>query len=147
MITDKVDKPMPLMQLCAAIIDAPLIVYAPPISAFKEPMRMDGLETLAAPISSVPTDFCKNAVDLDFWLASRAAELDGRVLNQKELIANIANSVASNFDIYVSETDMLRNWKSEITGVNADFVVHYTMAVSAAITGIIGSILAGRPMS
>ncbi len=34
-ITDKKEKPLPLLQMCASIIDAPLIVYVPPISAIK----------------------------------------------------------------------------------------------------------------
>jgi hypothetical protein len=145
-ITDKKDKSMPLLQLCAAMIAAPLIVYAPPINAFMEPLPMDGLETIAASITSTPTDFCKNPIDLDFWLASRGAQVEGKVLTQKNLIENIANSVASHFDIFVRpETDMLHGWKSEIAGVDADFIVHYTVAISTAVNDVISSILAARP--
>ena len=106
---------------------------------------MEGVETLGFPISADATDLLKNAVDLDIWLESRAAHLDGRVLSQRELINNIANTVAAHFDTQVrAETDMLRSWKSGIAGVDQDFVVHYAVAISAAVRDIIGPVVARR---
>jgi hypothetical protein len=145
-IADRTAEPLPLLQLCAAMTDAPLIVFAPPITALKDPLPMAGVETVAFPISAVATDLLKNAVDLDVWLESRAAQLHGRVLRQRELINNIANTIAAHFDTQVrAETDMLRSWKSGISGVDLDFVLHYAVAISAAVRDIGISILAGRP--
>jgi len=145
-IADRTAKPLPLLQLCAATVDLPLLVFAPQINAAKELLPIDGVETLAVPISASPTDLLRNSVDIDVWLESRAAQLDGRVLNQRELINNIANTIAAHFDIQVrAETDMLRSWKSGITGVDLDFVAHYAMAISAAVREIIAPILARRP--
>jgi hypothetical protein len=145
-VADRTAEPLPLLQLCAAMTDAPLIVFAPPITALKDPPPMEGVETLAFPISAVATNLLKNAVDLDVWLESRAAQLDERVLSQKELINNIANTIAAHFDTQVrAETDLLRSWKSGIAGVDLDFVVHYTVAISAAVRDIITPILVGKP--
>jgi hypothetical protein len=128
------------------MLDAPLIVFAAPITALKNPLPMGGIETLAFPISAVKTDLLENAVDLDVWLESRAAQLNERVLSQKELINNIANTIAVHFDTHVrAETDMLRSWKSGIAGADLDFVVHYTVAISAAVRDITIPIFAGRP--
>jgi hypothetical protein len=40
---------------------------------------------------------------------------------------------------------MLRNWKSEITGVDSDFVAHYALAISLVVRDISAPILAHRP--
>lgn len=146
MVTDSKDKPLPLLQMCAAIAGVPLIVFAPPINASKKPLPTDGVETLACSINSTPTDLLKNAVDIDVWLESRAAQLNGRVLNQKQLIDNISNSVARHFDIRVrDEADMLRSWKSEITDVTYDFTVHYTTDIAMVINALVSQTLAKKP--
>ena len=106
---------------------------------------MPGLQTFAAPISAVATDLLKNSVDLDIWLKSRAAQIDGRVLSQTELINNIANTIAAHFDTGVrAEADMLRGWKSEIAGVDRDFVEEYALAISSAVYGLSEGVLGRR---
>ena len=145
-IADRTAKPLPLLQHCAAITNLPLLVFAPPIDANKEPLLMSGVVTLAFDISSIATNLLKNEVDLDVWLESRAAQVEGRVLSQSELLNNIANSVAAHFDTRVrEEADMLRSWKSEIAGVDSDFVAHYVLAISWAVRDISEPILARRP--
>jgi hypothetical protein len=144
-ITDKKDKPLPLLQHCAAMVGSQIIVFAPPINASRVPLPMTGVETIAFPISASATDLLKNAVDLDVWLESRAAQLNGRVLNQRELINNVANSIATHLDVQVRpEIDALRSWKSGIGGVDLDFIVHYVIAVSTAVRDIIPPILAAE---
>jgi hypothetical protein len=69
-----------LLQLCAAMIDAPLIVFAPPTTALRDPLQITGVETLAFSISAVAANLLKNAVDLDVWLESRATQLDDACL-------------------------------------------------------------------
>jgi len=145
-IADRSAKPLPLLQHCAAMTNAPLLVFAPPINANKTPLPMPGVQTLAFPISSVATDLLRNEVDLDVWLDSRAAQLEARVLSQRELLNNIASSVAAHFDTQVrKEADMLRSWKSEIAGVDSDFATHYALAISSAVRDISEPILARRP--
>ncbi len=145
-IADKTARPLPLLQHCAAITNSPLCVFAPPINANKNPLLMPGIQTLAFPISSVATDLLRNEVDLDVWLESRAAQLGGRVLSQSELLYNIASSVAAHFDTQVrEEADMLRSWRSELAGVDSDFVAHHALAISSAVRDISEPILARRP--
>jgi hypothetical protein len=144
-IADRTARPLSLLQHCAAITNSPLLVFAPPISANKKPLLMPGVQTLAFPISFVATDLLRNEVDLDVWLESRAAELEGRVLSQSELLNNIASSVAAHFDTQVrEESDMLRSWRSEIAGVDSDFLAHYALAISSAVRDISEPILARR---
>ena len=145
-IADRTAKPLPLLQLCAALIDSPLIIFAPPINASRALLPIAAVETLAVSISPIATDLLKNAVDLDVWLGSRAVQLEDRVLNQRELLNNIANTIAAHFDTQVrAETDLLRGWTSGIAGVDLDFVVHYGVAVSTAVRDIIPPVLARRP--
>jgi hypothetical protein len=147
-ITDTKDKPLPLLQLCAAIIDAPLIVYAPPISALRQPWPIPGVESVAHLVSAMPTPLAKNNVDIDVWLKSRAAQSAGALLNQRELINKLANSVGSHFDLYVpSEVDMLRSWRSDIDGADHNFLVRYAVTVTTTIRDIIPPILAAKPNS
>jgi hypothetical protein len=137
-ITDKKDKPLPLLQHCAAMVGLPLLIFAPPITATKIVIPMADVETFAWDISISATDLLKNAVDLDVWLESRAAQLDGRVLNQKELINNVANSIAAHLDVQVRpEVDALRNWKSGMSGVTLDSIVHYVVTVAGVVRDII----------
>ena len=145
-IADRTAKPLPLLQLCAAMTDSALLVFAPPINGGQQPLPMPMVQTLAFPISPVATDLLKNVVDLDVWLASRAAQLGGRVLSQSAFLNNIASSVAAHFDTQVrAEADMLRSWKSEIAGVDSDFMAHYALAVSSTVRDISGPILERRP--
>lgn len=145
-IADRTAKPLPLLQLCAALIDSPLIIFAPPINASRALLPIAAVETLAVSISPIATDLLKNAVDLDVWLGSRAVQLEDRVLNQRELLNNIANTIAAHFDTQVrAETDLMRGWTSGIAGVDLDFVVHYGVAVSTAVRDIIPPVLARRP--
>jgi hypothetical protein len=147
-IADRTARPLPLLQHCAAITNSPLLVFAPPISENKEPLPMPGVQTLAFPISSVATALLRNEVDLDVWLESRAAQLEGRVLSQCEFLNNIANTVAAHFDTQVrEEADMLRSWKSEIAGVDSDFVAQYVLAISSAVRDISEPILASLTAS
>lgn len=147
-ITDIKDKPLPVLQLCAATINAPLIVYAPPVSAIKHPWPIPGLEFVAHLISAIPTPLARNNVDLDVWLESRAIQSAEILLNQKELITKLANSVGSHFDLHVPrEVDMLHGWKSDIDGVDHDFLIRYTVAVATTIRDIISPILAAKPNS
>ena len=145
-IADRTARPLPLLQHCAAITNSPLLVFAPPINVDKKPLLMPGVQTLAFPINSVATDLLRNEIDLDVWLESRAVQLEGRVLSQSELLNNIASSVAAHFDAQVrEEADMLRSWKSEIAGVDSDFIAHYALAISPAVRDISEPILARRP--
>jgi len=145
-ITDKSGKPLPLLQMCAATIDAPVIIYVPPISRIKEIIPMPGFESIAFDIGASPSAISKNAADIDVWLESSATQLDGRVLNQRELINRIGNSVASHFDIQVlPEADMLRAWKSGLGGIDLNFLAIFTVTVATAVKDIIPPILAGRP--
>lgn len=145
-VADRTAKPLPLLQLCAAMTASPLLVFAPPINANRTPLPIPGVQTFAFSISAVATDLLKNSVDLDVWLELRAAQLDGRVLSQSELLNNIASSVAAHFDTQVrTEADLLRSWKSEIAGVDSDFVAPYALAISSTVRDISGPILERRP--
>ena len=68
------------------------------------------------------------------------------MLSQSELLNNIASSVAAHFDTQVrEEADMLRSWRSEIAGVDSDFLARYALAISSAVRDISEPILARRP--
>jgi len=70
------------------------------------------------------------------------------VLSQSEFLNNIANTVAAHFDTQVrEEADMLRSWKSEIAGVDSDFVAQYVLAISSAVRDISERILASLTAS
>jgi hypothetical protein len=135
--------PMPLLQMCAAMVNRPLVVYVPPITTSTKPLRSANLESIVYAISSIPTQLTKNAADLDVWLDSRAAQLKEQVLSQRKLLEHLGNTIGAHYAIDVHPmADLLRSWKSGIDGVDLDFLIRYVCSVAHVISELIPQILA-----
>jgi hypothetical protein len=139
------EQPMPLLQLCAAMIDESLIIFVPPISSSKDPRQGVDLESLVYAISPVATGMTKNAADLDLWLDSRAAQYNGKIHSQREVINHLGNTAGAHFDIDVHPTvDMLRSWKSGINDATLDYLILYVCTVARVTEELIGHVLARK---
>jgi hypothetical protein len=137
-------RPMPLLQLCAAMIDEPLIVYVPPITADRKPQEGAG-DSFVYAISLVATDLTKNAADLDLWLDSRAAQYDEKIHSQREVINHLGNTIGSHFDLDIHPTvEMLRSWRTGIDGVDLNFLVRYACTLGYITKELISHVLAKK---
>jgi hypothetical protein len=121
-----------LLQTCAAVLDSPLTVYVPPIVRTrnrKEPNR----ETLslAFAIGIHPTGVARNPADLDVWLDSDAARINGTISSQRELLAHIGNTVGSHVDRDVHPSiDALRQLRIGLDGQDLDSITRYIITVA-----------------
>jgi hypothetical protein len=144
LIADK--NQMPLLQMCAAMINKPLIVYVPPITTLKTPWPDASLASIVYAISSTATDMTKNPTDLDFWLQSRAMQVNGKMLNQGELLWTMGSTVGAHLDPNVHPSvDLLRGWNSELEGVSLDFFIQYVCAVARVIRELSEHLLSRNP--
>jgi len=137
---------MPLLQMCAAMIGEPLIVYVPPITTGKQPWPDATLGSIVYAISATTADMTKNPADLDFWLQSRAMQVKGQLLNQGDLLWALGSTVGAHLDLNVHPSvDLLRSWNSEVEGVSLDFFIQYVCAVARVIMELSGRILLRTP--
>jgi hypothetical protein len=124
--------PMPLLQVCAAIVDRSLTVYVPPITKLAQrKIGNEELLSLATAINNTPIGVARNAADLDVWLESPATIIKGRLSNQRELIKQIGNTMGSHVDLDAHPSvDALRSLSSGIDGAEIDQLTHYLMSLA-----------------
>jgi hypothetical protein len=88
-------EPMALVQTAAAEIGGSLTVYTSADPDLPIPIAPHGF--IALNIRAVPTDVCWNPVDLDVWLETAAAIIDGQKFSHRKVIDQIRNKVGSHF--------------------------------------------------
>ena len=89
-----VGSPMPLVQLCAAMIDAPLIIYTRPQRPSKWPSTLplpNGSLEISG--SHAPDVLHKNPVDLDVWLDFHAMQIGTKTFTNKTLLKKIGDTL------------------------------------------------------
>jgi len=121
--------PLPLLQMCAAIKNLPLIVYTEP-----HPSKavIDGASvSLGISLWSVPTDEGTNPVDLDVWLELPWGQLGDKPRTHRRVITDLGDTIGSHFDRGIlPSVDALRSGKTEIRGIRQDFLLSYLLRVS-----------------
>lgn len=90
------NKTMPLLQRCAALIEAPLILYTVADPAAPFPVKPHDHIALTTDIE--PTDGLRNPIDLDLWLELNAGHPEGQPYTNLTLLLAIAHSVGSHAD-------------------------------------------------
>ncbi len=136
--------PMPLLQTSAAFVNRPLTVYVPPIGKLDRREVGDiGLLSVALTVSTTPTGVARNAADLDVWLETLAARIDGRLSSQREMIKQIGNTIGSHVDLDAHPTiDALRKIKSGVEGAELEMLVGYLASLARVSKKLIADILA-----
>jgi hypothetical protein len=135
-------RPLPLLQLCAASIEEDLTVYVPPITTDEGPdLPLDGI-SFALLASTSPSALAKNPADLDVWLASPASVVRGKHLSQKDLLAQIGNTIGAHFDRDADPSvDALRSLE---TGAQLKPWIDYLCAVARMTIALASRLLVAR---
>ena len=94
--------PMPLLQLCAALLSEPLIVFTVP-RPFRPPifdvLPMDKNSLgISCNISALANERLTNPIDLDVWLDTNAGNFALNKFTHKYLLSTIRNKIASHVD-------------------------------------------------
>ena len=119
-------KPLPLLQLAAAAVDAPLIVFTCAKPRDPIPMPLSPV-FVSFEISSAPALVYENPIDLDVWLDLHAAVEDGKRYSHKQAIKAIGNTAGAHIDRDIHPlVAMLRSTKSAaVGGSEYDLVLDY----------------------
>jgi hypothetical protein len=128
--------PMPLLQLCAAVVNVPLLVYAGPRDGFPRGTLKptQGWIVLA---TAEPSPLTRNPIDLDVWLDLNAISVANQSINNRVLLRTIGNTVGSHFDIDVHPSvAMLRDSVATSNGKQTDLVRQYVCHVARMIIGL-----------
>jgi hypothetical protein len=122
-----VGSPLPLVQLSAAFIDAPLIVYTAAGGRRVLPRDIPPpTNYLVFSARSRPELLYENPVDLDVWLDTYAGEVAGEHFTHRELIKKIGDTLGSHFDMDVHPSvPALRGSRSATPAGNVDFLIQY----------------------
>jgi hypothetical protein len=122
---------MGLLQLCAAVVGTPLIVFTSAQPTLAPPLEPAGL---GISISGEHDQLMSNPVDVDIWLGFRAGTSNGKHFTNREIIAAIGNTrashVARDLHPYVVTIESIR---SGISGEQESLLVRYITRVAAAI--------------
>jgi hypothetical protein len=138
------DDPMALLQTCAAMVEAPLIVYVPPITrSDSRKITEPSMVTIALAISSTPNGVAQNPADIDVWLASDAIRMSGRIISQKELLYCVGSYIGAHVNRDIHPTvDTLRSLTAGMDGVEIELLLQYLKAVANVCLVLIAQVLA-----
>jgi len=142
-LVDTTAEPMPLLQLCAAMYDLPLIVYTIPF-----PRAMPSADmpyTLGLRIGSEPGAFGNNPVDLDLWMGLTTATVGKLKYSNSTLLSDVGNTVGAHFDADIALTvSFLRKFTVAEPKANIaiDFLGRYVERVAESILPLCRQVLA-----
>jgi hypothetical protein len=120
--------PLPLVQLSAAFIELPLIIYTASGGRRVLPPEMEApANHLVFGARPQPEMLYENPVDLDVWLDTPAGQVAGERFTHRELIKKIGDTIGAHFDLDVHPSvSALRSVRSITpSGNNVDFLIQY----------------------
>jgi hypothetical protein len=130
-------RPIPLVQLAATLVGAPLTVFTVAKPSVDFPLYPDA--TISFDISTEATRLYPNPTDIDVWLELKGTSLNGRSYTNRETIMAIRNATGSHSDRDLHPlVEMLRSTQSAAAGgAEHDLLVQHvrrlsTVAVSLA---------------
>lgn len=128
-------RPLPLLQLLAASISSPLIVYTEP-----RPRQtvFDGAKSSASfSIWSEPKDRDTNPIDLDVWLDLPWGQIGEKAVTHREALKHIADTIGAHVDPDLHEVVVALNaGRSAAEGVNQRVLVLYLTRVARAVVDL-----------
>jgi hypothetical protein len=122
--------PLALLQLAAATIDAPLIIFtnAQPRYQYEDVPTPTNLIRLNARAS--PVMLMRNPIDLDVWLDTSSSVIAGELVTNRFLLKKVGDTVASHFDVDVHPVvPALRAASSSTSVGNVDFFIQLICSV------------------
>jgi hypothetical protein len=124
--------PLPLLQLCAASIGKPLMIYTGPHPRGGFPQDdlapSQGWATLLA---SSATEYLRNPIDVDVWLDLEGLRVGGKTTTNRSALRHIGNTVGAHFDAQVHPTvQMLRSVWVANGGTQFDLLIQYLFVIA-----------------
>lgn len=119
--------PLPLVQLSAAFIGAPLTIYTHAARRRVLPSELPTPSThLVFGARPTPELLYENPVDLDIWLETPAGQVGGEYFTHRQLIKKIGDTLGAHFDLDVHPSvPALRGLRSGTASGNVDFLIQY----------------------
>jgi hypothetical protein len=128
-----VGDPLPSLQLAAAFIDAPLLVFTDKVKLpIDKGSEYSPVRFIRENVSAVKTQNYPNPIDLDAWLDSHAAMKGGKYLTHRDILRAYGHSVGSHLDLDIHPViEMLSETKSAaFGGRERDAFFYYLMRIS-----------------
>lgn len=141
---------MALLQHCAAIAGAPLIIYTNPRPSLRVPVMP--AFSISHDFSAEPEPPRSNPIDLDLWLDVTAGTAAGKFFTHKEFLLAIGNTVAAHLDRdmhpFIVAAEMQRQSVASIEEMQSAHRA-YVLALSGCILPLVDTVLraAGRPLA
>ncbi len=137
-------RPLPLLQLAAAEVNADLTVYTCARPREPVPMPLAPELFVSFEVSGQPSAIYNNPIDLDVWLSLHAATAKGRGYAHRETIKAIGNTAGAHIDRDIHPlVSALRSTKSAaIGGEEYDLVVDYVRHLAIVALGLSQKIIA-----
>jgi hypothetical protein len=125
--------PMPLLQLSAATIGEPLIIYVLP-----KPLHVPITDLLgpaayglSCDMSPTPTSRLVNPIDLDIWLEQPALTMKTAKVSHRKVLTVIGDTIGSHVDQYIHPyVHALLSMKTGIATDQGNQLIHYLLKVS-----------------
>lgn len=126
-----IGKPLGLLSVCAAHLDAPLTVFTSNHAGGKFPI---------SPVTQIMFDISEksegplyNPIDLDAWLDLTGLQLDEKEYPNREVIREIGNTVASHLDMDIQPSVFfLKSGKTNFE-IEMDHLKKYCLGVAKAV--------------
>jgi len=129
-------KPLPLLQLYAAMTEKPLIVYTD-----QRPSRVLPYEpwnSFSISIWDEPTDDDINPIDLDVWLDLKVSQrIDKSYQSHRVTLRDIGDTIGAHLDLYRHPTiPAFEAVNSELTGDTLTFMEAYLIQIASTSIGL-----------
>jgi hypothetical protein len=136
-----VGRPLPHVQLVAAMRDAPLTIYTERARKVLE----GAVEDLSLSIWSRPTDDDDNPVDLDVWLDLPGGRVAGKELTHREILRVAGDTMGAHFDADIHHALlMLKSSETGASGERRSLLLDYLLRVGCAASELAGDTLGVR---
>jgi hypothetical protein len=140
-------KPLPLLQLCAAMTDRQLIVYTasdPRKVRFTLPKDIEApSHRLITAVSALPHPVFRNPIDLDVWLDLPAGQIGSEVLTSRQVLKKIGDTRGAHIDLDIYPTvAALRSGASELSGIKQADLETYLLRVAEIVASLSRQVLA-----
>ena len=136
--------PLPLLQMCAAMVGAPLIVYTAAQPRLPLPkLARRPVAHIRFNISAQPTILLQNPIDLDVWLELPNSETQDGILTNRNLLKKIGDTVGSHLDLDIHRAvSDLRALSSDWGQGDANFLEKSLRDVAEAVAKLSEEVLA-----
>ena len=129
-MTISMGKPLATLQLCAAHVDAPLMVYTSARPELPFPLKLP-IDRFEFNLSAEPTAMLSNGVDIDVWLGLPGAQTEQAKYTNGQVLNAIGNTIGSHLSIDVHSLVSLLEKGWAPAGRNAELHDHLTRYLAA----------------